>query len=271
MVSVVIVNYHTLDDVAQCVASIREHTEGVEYEVIVVDNASEENFEESVRLRCGADVRALPLDSNVGFGRANNAGFEAARGEKVFCLNPDTLLLNNAIKILSDFLDDNPEVGACGGNLYRKDMKPALSFRRILPGIFWEISESFRRHPERLIYGRNTRFNKGKRPFTVGYITGADLMMRREVVEQTGGFSPEFFMYFEETDLCRRIKLLGWKLMSVPAAKIQHLEGTSFPDEESRKRRIRLYEEGRNIYYRRNMKPFRIRICNFIYNLRNRS
>ncbi len=259
-----------MDDIEVCIRSVREHTRGVNYEIIVVDNASEENFPELVRARCGEDVIALPMEENVGFGRANNAGFAISKGDKLFCLNPDTKLLNNAIKILSDYLDDNPKAGACGGNLFRGDMHRALSFRRILPGIFWEISESMRLHPERLLYGRSTRFNRSGKPLKVGYITGADLMLRREVVEQTGGFSPEFFMYFEETDLCKRIKDEGWEIVSVPEARIQHLEGTSFPDESSRKRRLSMYAKSREIYNRRNLTPFQRSICDFLYRMRNK-
>lgn len=264
MVSVIIVNYHTLGQIADCIASVREKTSGVEYEIIVVDNASEPDFSATCLRMFGPDVRAIALPENVGFGRANNAGFAAARGDILFCLNPDTLLHNNAIKILADYLASHPRVGACGGNLVHADGGRAVSFRRILPGLFWEISERLNLNPERIVYGRDIRFNRSGRPKQVGYISGADLMLRREVVEQTGGFAPEFFMYFEETDLCARIRRLGWKIMSVPEARICHLEGESFKSSAAEQRKLQMYRKSKELYMRRNCSRLTRRLCRLI-------
>lgn len=248
-VSIVIVNYHTSALIAECIASVREHSEGFSYEIIIVDNDSEPDIASKF-----ADVencRVIQLAENVGFGRANNAGFEIARGRYLFCLNPDTLLLNNAIDILVKFMDSHPEASACGGNLYNSDMKPTLSFRRGLPGFIWEINELLNLKPEKRKYGPDRIFNNSGKPLEVGYITGADLMLRREVAEKVGGFDPRFFMYYEETDLCERIRCAGGKIYSVPEASIQHLEGGSFEKEN----RISLAglertEGGRRVYYR---------------------
>lgn len=260
-VSVVIVNFHTLPLVFDAVDSVIEKTQNVTFEIIVVDNASEPEFEASVKARYGIRVRTLALPENAGFGRANNAALPLARGRHIFFLNPDTILVNDAISILSRYLDADSSAGACGGNLFHPDMRPAPSFRRILPGPFWELSERLRRHPERMIYGRNTRFNHSHRPKEVGYITGADLMVRRTVIDSTGGFAPEFFMYFEETDLCARIRKKGFRIMSVPEAKIIHLEGASFaqktPEEQkaANERKLSYYRQSRDIYYARNLSP----------------
>lgn len=266
MVSIIIVNYNTLNLIFDCIDSIFAHTVDLEYEIIVVDNNSQPDFEEKLQSRYGKSVRTLPLKENVGFGRANNAAFSIARGDKLFCLNPDTILLNNAIKILSDFIDRHPSAGICGGNLYNADMRPVHSFRRILPGVFWELSEGLKRHPERLIWGRNTKFNHSRRPLKVGYITGADIMIRKDALEQTGGFSDDFFMYFEETDLCARMHKIGWKIYSVPKAKIMHLEGGSF-SVEKQKIRQQLYLESKEIYYKRNLTEKQHHLANRIYNI----
>lgn len=253
-VSVIIINYHTAELIAGCLKSVFEKTEGISFEVIIVDNASGDGYEELLSAAFpGKPLKFLTLPENVGFGRANNAGFELASGRNILCLNPDTVLLNNAVKILSDYLDSHPECGACGGSLYDRRMEPAVSFRRIFPGIFWELDELASGRAERIMHGENIWFNHTGSPMEVSYINGADLMMPSKVVKRTGGFSPEFFMYFEETDLCRRIRRLGYRVMNVPSAKIQHLEGCSFENDGIPRRQIEFYEEGRMHYCRRNL------------------
>lgn len=252
-VSIIIVNYKTVHLILSCLESIETHTQDILYEIIVVDNNSEDNFQSIIQSRF-PKVKCLSLKENLGFGKANNEGYKIAKGRNIFYLNPDTILLNNAIKILSDYLDANKNVGACGGNLYDELLKPALSFRRIFPSLFWEFNELFWLIPEKLLYHSNRIFNNGNRPIRVSYITGADLMTRRVIIDNLKGFSPEFFMYYEETDLCKRIWDIGWEIHSIPMAKIQHLEGKSFKnkDREININQIMFSEKGRKIYYSKN-------------------
>lgn len=268
-VSVIIVNYHTSELVTDCLRSLYAQCRGVELEVIVVDNASEPGLQRKFdALFPELEVKCLQLDENVGFGRANNAGAEIASGRNLFFLNPDTILVNDAVSILSGYLDSHPDTGAVGGNLYDEGMNPMLSFRRRYPGIRWELNELLHNWPDRLRYGDNRRFNHTGQPMQVAYITGADLMIPASLFHGIGGFSPEFFMYYEETDLCRRISRAGYRIMSIPEARIQHLEGGSFsPDPEAIQARRRRAEHGRDTYYRRNVPPLRRHTANLLYRL----
>lgn len=268
-VSVIIVNYHTSELVTDCLRSLCAQCRGVEFEVIVVDNASEPGLQRKFdALFPGLEVRCLQLDENFGFGRANNAGAEIAAGRHLFFLNPDTILLNDAVSILSGYLDSHPDTGAVGGNLCDENMNPMLSFRRRFPGIRWELNELLHNWPDRLRFGDNRRFNHTGRPMQVAYITGADLMMPASLFHSIGGFSPEFFMYYEETDLCRRISHSGYRIMSIPEARIQHLEGGSFsPDPAAIQARRRRAEHGRETYYRRNVPPLRRHTANLLYRM----
>lgn len=265
-VSIIIVNYKTSKLINDCIRSIFEKTQGITYEIIIVDNATEE-LADVIDSAEDARVRLIQLPENVGFGRANNAGAKIARGRNLFFLNPDTLLLNNAIKILSDYLDTHPECGACGGNLYDEYMQPTLSFRRMLPGIKWELNELSHLMIDRLLHGKNWRFNFTDHSIEVGYITGADLMMPASVIKKTDGFSPEFFMYYEETDLCYRIKRLGWRVINVPYARIQHLEGGSFDTPTLNYERIERSERSRAIYYSKNLPILSRYIANMLYGM----
>ncbi len=230
-VSIIIVNYNTAALACAAIESVHRLTTGIAYEIIVVDNASSDGTQ--IRDRFGDAIRYLPLPENIGFGRANNAAIEQAKGRHLFLLNPDTILLNDAAGILSRYLDQ-----VCGGNLYDADRRPTHSFLRALPGLGIELDTLFFGIPFRLKYGRNRFFNFTGRPMKVGYITGADMMIRADVLRQTGVFDPDFFMYFEETELTHRIKAAGYDVMSVPEAEIIHLEGKSFSLRTDRMRRF---------------------------------
>ncbi len=260
-VSIIIINYNTSKLINGCIKSIFEKTNNIEYEIIVVDNATEE-LKTVIESADDSRVKLLQLPENIGFGRANNEGFKISKGHNILCLNPDTILLNNAVKILSDYLDAHPECGACGGNLFDEDLQPSLSFRRRLPGIAWEFNELTNHTLDKLCYGKSRLFNYTNKPLQVGLIQGADIMIPREIFKAVRGFSPDFFMFFEETDLCARIKSLGKSLWSVPEAQIQHLEGESFTNKKLNIKRLELVEEGRINYYKHNCSERTLRISN---------
>lgn len=224
-VSIIIVNYNTCKMTKECIDSVFENTKHITFEIILVDNASvdesKEVFEKDNK------IKYIYNQINVGFGKANNIGLEIAIGRNILFLNSDILLINNAIKILSDFLDKNNDAGACGGNMYNQHLQPSHSFGYFYPSILWEINVLSYNFLVKMLYGKNTDHNFSNRILEVAHIIGADLMVKKEVLEKIGGFDPHFFMYREETELCYRISNMGYKLYSVPQAKIIHLEGKS--------------------------------------------
>lgn len=237
-----------------------------------MDNDSNDDIEKifNEKFINETNIKFIKLSKNIGFGRANNEGFKIARGKYILCLNPDTLLVNNAIKIMADFLDRNSKVGICGGNLYDKSMKPTHSFKRFYPSILWEIDTLSFHKLEKFIYRNNATFNHSKLPMEVAYITGADLMIRKDLLNKIGGYNSSFFMFFEETDLCLKAKEEGSKIMNIPEAKIQHLEGQSYKNEKDiiiKEKSVRLWEESRLIFYTLNRPKIVKTIANYIYRL----
>ena len=228
-VSIVIVNYNTSKLVIDAIESILKHSLDIIYEIIIVDNNSKDGVDLLEQKTNQYDnIEVLKLSENIGFGRANNEGVKIAKGQNLFFLNPDTLLLNNAIKILSNELDNNLNYGACGGNLLNENLEPTRSFRRQFPDILWILEHTFFFNiPELIRYGKNRFFNHLNKKMNVSYIVGADLMIKKELFDQIGGFNPAFFMYYEEIELCFRVKEKGFKVVSIPEASIQHLEGKS--------------------------------------------
>jgi len=225
-VSVIYVNYNTSEMLMNSIRSVKEQTKGVSYEIIVVDNNSEDNFLLTIEAEY-PEVVCIQAKENLGFGRANNLGIEIAKGECIFFLNPDTLLINNAIAILYRYLQSSDSIGACGGNLYDENNQPTYSFYRRFPSISQTLMSVFKVSEVYFKAPTSKFFNYTSKPLKVSAIVGADLMAKRSVLDRTGTFDPAFFLYAEETELCYRIAKEGFKIMAVPDAKIMHLESKS--------------------------------------------
>lgn len=237
-VSIIIVNYNTKDLLAQCLNSIYEKTKGIDFEIIVVDNDSHDGSEELVRNNF-QKVVFIQSGANIGFGRANNLGIKKAKGEYVFLLNSDTILLNNAVRLLYDYMIVNPKVGVCGGNLYDVNENPTISFSQLMPNLVNDIDSFFGGIYSKIIYSRNIVFNYSNEAMNIdGYVSGADMMIKKRVLDEVGLFDSDFFMYYEETELTWRIKKAGYKIISVPYARIIHLEGASETIKENTLRRM---------------------------------
>lgn len=190
----------------------------------------------------------IQSEKNVGFGRANNLGLKKADGKYIFFLNPDTLLRNNAIGELFRFLELNVNVGACGGNLYDEEGNATTSFSRKYPSFLWELLGILYIPSLCFSSRRSLFFNHEGKPIKVASVTGADLMVRRSVLSSIGGFDADFFMNYEETELCLRIHRSGWDIYSVPSAQITHLEGRASYIKQSR---LYFLYEGQYIYFRK--------------------
>lgn len=237
-VSVIIVNYNTINYLVNAIDSIFAKASDIEFEIIVADNNSSDNSKHILQEKYEDTITYLALPENVGFGQANNAAAKIAKGRNLFLLNPDTILMNNAIKILSDYLDCHEQVAVCGGNLYDEDYKPIHSYRRTLSPVFEELNCLFLGFMGKIIYGKNSEFNHTKWPIEVGYITGADMMIRRSIFDMANGFDKDFFMYYEEPELAYRIHKLKYKIISIPDARIIHLAGKSISSDLNRLKRI---------------------------------
>lgn len=234
-VSILIVNYNTYQLTKNCIDSVFQHTTGIDFELILVDNASSDQS----RNLFPQDKRIVwvPSPVNVGFGRANNLGCRHARGKYIFLLNSDTLLLNNAVKIFFDYAEAHrvEKLGALGTTLWNAQRLPAHSAGRFPTpwnALLFILSSYMRR------FGLDLHKRYFQKPLLnhsvqeVEYITGADLFIPRAVLEQVEFFHPAFFMYFEETDLQKRMEQQGFSRRLIPGARIIHLEGASSPSQQ---------------------------------------
>ena len=222
-VSIILVNYKTYWYLNDCIKSIKDKTQGLDYEIIVVDNASGDNSCAMIQ-KNHSDVILLPSATNLGFGGANNLGVSVAKGDYVFLLNTDTILLNNAVKILLDYMKSAPlEIAACCANLYHKDLSPNYSYSLRFPSLSYIFFYRFH------VSINNECFNETEQPKLISGIIGADMFVRKCVYEKLGGFDEHLFMYVEDTELSYRIKRAGLKAYNIPSAKMIHLQGVSSP------------------------------------------
>lgn len=240
-VSVIIVNYNTRQMTCDCLHSIRMHTKDINYEVIVVDNASTDGSVEHIKTHFDG-IRVISSDRNLGFGKANNKGALEARGKYLFFLNSDTLLLNNAIHFFYNYMERNKEVGAVGGILLNEQGQVSFSYNRF-PSPRTEIKYVLNK-----LFRRPTIPTLPSQPVSVDFISGADLFIPKVIFERLNGFDPEFFMYYEEVDLQKRMELLGLKRIILPGVRIIHLEGGSFASKRLTFSRFLLAQKSFNRY-----------------------
>jgi len=219
--SIIILNWNTRALLRECLHSL--HREAMtDNEIIVVDNASTDGSPQMVQ-DSFPQVKLLTNTHNLGFTIANNQGMKIAQGRYILLLNSDTLASRAALDALVQFMDNHPDVGACSPRLLRPDgtPQPYAFGKDPTPGYL------FARGFNQIILRRHLHNWGIDKPLAVDWVSGACLMVRREVIEQVGGLDENIFMYFEDNDWCLRIRKAGWKVFYVPQAEITHIGGQS--------------------------------------------
>ena len=227
--SVIIVNYNTKRMLQGCLDSAKKSLSGYEggYEIIVIDNASLDGSAAMVAGR-HPDVALLQNKINVGFAIACNQGISHSKGNYILLLNPDVVVLGSAIQELSAFLRSHPDVGLVGGKLRYPDgsfQHGAFRFPNLWMSFFDFFPLNYKLINSRL-NGRYP-FSAYQKPFEIDHPLGACMMVRRQVIEEVGPLSRDFFMYCEEIDWCTRIKRAGWRIYCQPKAELIHYQAQS--------------------------------------------
>jgi GT2 family glycosyltransferase len=244
--SVVIVTHDTREVTLDCLASLAEHAAGLPHETFVVDNASSDGTAEAVAGRF-PDVELIARRDNGGFSVANNDALRRARGRHTLLLNSDTIVQPGALEAMVEFLDAHPETGLVGCRLvdaegrtdasagglpgFRMQIASWTGVRRLVPAGVVRRALSvgpLRRLVEALVGGYFVPATSGSEPREVAFLSGACVLVRREVWDQIGWMDERFFLYLEDADLCRRAADAGWRLHYLPGPTIVHLGGRSF-------------------------------------------
>ena len=221
--SILIVNWNTSALLAACLRSIRPSS-GLDYETIVVDNASSD-FDEAAFRGEFPDVHLIRNVDNAGYARGNNQAIRQATGDFLLLLNPDTELTEGAIEALLAFMDRHPKAGAAGAKLVRPDGSIDRSVRSFpYPGpIAWEFLGLSRLFPKSTRFGayRMSAFEYD-RVAEVDQPMGSALVLRRETIDEIGLMDEDFPIFFNEVDLLYRAKQAGWNVYFTPDATVIH-------------------------------------------------
>lgn len=229
ILSIVIVNWNTCDILRDCLESVYLETKGVQSEVIVIDNASEDNSVEMVHCDF-PDVILIENQENRGFAAANNQGMAIAQGRYVLLLNSDTIVLGNAIDKTVAFADNHKNAAIVGCRVLNPDktlQRTCFMFPSVL-NMLLSTSYLYKLFPKNKFFGRERMTWWERNDIReVDVVTGCFMLVRREAIEQIDLMDEGFFMYWEETDWCYRFKQAGWKIMFTPDAQIIHIGGVS--------------------------------------------
>jgi len=228
--SIVIVNWKSVAYLRDCLASVQLYTHELEYEVVVVDNASGDGCGE-VLAKEFPWVRFVQSETNLGFARANNLGARHSYGETLCFLNPDTKILDSALEKIQAVVRTGSRPGAVGCKLLNGDGTVQTSCIQSFPTLVNQAldSEWIRRMtPRSELWGMAALHQDGTETIPVQVISGACLTMDRKVFEAVGGFSEDYFMYAEDLDLCYKAAMHGCTNYYVPSAtEVVHRSGSN--------------------------------------------
>jgi N-acetylglucosaminyl-diphospho-decaprenol L-rhamnosyltransferase len=250
--SILIVSWNTKALTLKCVESIFAHAPDASYEVVIVDNASEDGSAAALRERFGQSPNLQIIESpdNLGFARGNNLAFAHSTGELVFLLNPDTEIREDALRKLMEYMEAHPQVGIVGPRLLNADgsLQPSVRrFPRLWSSllVFSGLHRLFR--PYRYLMDD---FDYAKER-EVEQVMGAALLTRRSIIENLGFLDEKFWLWYEEVDFCKRVQSAGYQIRYYPGASVVHLGAQSFSQLQvyARKRTV---AKSLKYYFRKN-------------------
>jgi GT2 family glycosyltransferase len=229
-ISIVIVNYNVRDFLKSCLISIEAAKQGMNIETIVVDNHSRDNSVEYLQPQF-PDVKFIALPENIGFSRANNLAIKQSKGKYTLILNPDTILNEDTLFKMREYMDRHPEVWIAGCKVLNSDMSFQVACRRGFPTPFVSFTKLYGLQalfPKSKLFGRyNQTYRSIDETYYVDAIMGTFMFCRTDKLQYLGGFDEDFFMYGEDLDLCYRVYKAGGKIAYYHETAIIHYKGES--------------------------------------------
>jgi GT2 family glycosyltransferase len=242
-----VVNTNGREDLLACLDAIeRTHPPEVAHEVLVVDNASDDGSARAVRERFPG-ARLFALERRTGKAENDTLLLRESRGRFCLLLNEDSLLLEGAARALLDALERNPGAAAAGAQLLTSSGEPTACAWR-LPDAGWALAAALFLHERYAVQSRGAAVRR------VGWVQSSAMLVRREAAEAVDWLDPAFFVYSDETDLCRRLRDAGWQILFVPDARAVHHDQLS-SDSAAMRRRIVEFHRNRDLYFRKHDMP----------------
>jgi GT2 family glycosyltransferase len=228
-VSIIIVNYKTYDELGSCLASLLSDSPSPR-EVIVVDHSTSAPDLERLRARY-PQARVSAVEGNPGFSAGVNAGARLAAGRHLLILNPDTEVEAGAVEAMVEYLDTHPDTAVVGARIESPAgtvQRSARRFPTMLTGLAGRTSLITRVWPTNPLSRRDLLADAStSTPREVDWVAGACMAVNAEAFRSVGGMDERFFLYWEDADLCKRLKEAGWRVVYLPAAVVTHGIGRS--------------------------------------------
>ncbi len=218
--SVILVSFNDRKHLEKCLQSLKDFLLEVDLEIVLVDNNSSDGSPDLIKNKF-PEVKLLCASENLGFAKACNLGISASSGEFVLFLNSDTIAEVQALSVLLDEMKRNPSIGAVGPALLSEQGTYQVSFGKRVDFFSEFIQKGF----FNLYYAKKLKSDQTVRE--VGWLSAACLLVRRKALEEAGCFDENYFLYFEDIDLCYKIRQEGWTLRFCPQVQISHIGGTS--------------------------------------------
>jgi len=227
--SIIIITWNSEEFIEKCLKSVFDTRGSTDLEVIVIDNASQDTITKIIE-RFKPEVRLISNQINLGYAKGNNQGIEVSKGDYILLLNPDVELKENCSKVMFDFMENHKDIDALGPQLLNPDgtIQPSCREFPDFSILLWELTGLSLLFPKSKNFGG---WRKGyfdfQSPREVDQPMGSCLFLRRKVIQKIGAFDEQFPIFFNDVDLCYRIKKSGGKLYFLPEAKALHYKGGS--------------------------------------------
>lgn len=233
-ISVIIVNWNAGKYLQETIESLYGHNKDISFEIIIVDNCSNKDEESYLYLNKVIklnNITVVKSDVNLGFAKANNLGMSISKGRNYLILNPDVIFHNNALKILSNYLDDNNDVGMVGPKILNPDgsfMQPCLRGKPYPKDTLFHLIGLAKAFPKCEALNGYALWHLNRDEINeCGALSGCCMMVKKSLVDEIGGMDEQFFLYQEETDWGLRINKAGKIIIYNPNAEVTHVGGVT--------------------------------------------
>ncbi len=256
-ISIVIVSWNVEELLLNFIKSIFNNTKDIDFEIIVVDNASKDWTVDKIKWEFAREIKngnlkILAQQENLGFAKANNLGWKAAKGKYIWFLNPDMKFIDDSIGKMINYIKQDQNIGALGSTLLYPDksIQPTVkNFPKISDQILilLKLHHFIKTKSLKKYLAKNFDYTQTQE---VDQLMGACILTRKNILEKINGWDEDYWLWWEDVDICKRIKKQGYKIVYSPISQIIHYEGKSFEQVPSLDKQKR-FNKGMRIYFKK--------------------